>query len=602
MASRLVELPWTEQPQEAVSVDWSNPLARGLREWDAPALRPYLPLGTPTLAPTRGGVAFTGGGASARYRNADQPSLDVTGARTVLAVFVGVGATDTRAYGIADSGNYIFYLGSSPITAARGRIWFRFPSGDVDIGQTSATVFEANVPHTFVLRQTPGTPASFASFVDGIADASGTGTVSGSASGVQVGINGLVRASGGASYNASGVLLGLVWDRALSDAEIAAVSANPWQLFQPRRIPVPVSAAGGGGVTLDTLAGSYSTTGQSIGLRVSRTLSLTAGSYSTTGQSATLRTARKLTTTAGSYAVSGQSLGLRISRKLTTVAGVYSLTGQSVVLDRGGTGLNLTAGSYAITGYPLTLTVSRKLTTVAGSYSVTGPSTTLTYTPVVGATYSLTLLPGSYTLSGQSLGLTVSRSLFPSVGVYALTGRSMRLAYSGEPAVTPPVLRRKLDPYPKFPADMGLMVRKLTDLFREHAAQVNAMTFTYGIGDWQGISITNPTFGQALVYDGTNWVNDSVAGGSGNSVTVACDFGASFTDKAQTVVTGQTWVAAGSEIVAHVLTPTGVDPDEMRLLDLRPVISDLVAGTGFTLTLYSEPEAKGSYSVMCIGV
>lgn len=88
----------------------------------------------------------------------------------------------------------------------------------------------------------------------------------------------------------------------------------------------------------------------------------------------------------------------------------------------------------------------------------------------------------------------------------------------------------------------------------------------------------------------------------GNSVAVTCDFGASFTDKAQTVVTGQTWVTASSEITAQVLTPSGTDPDEIRLLDLRPVISDLVAGTGFTVTLYSEPEAKGSYTVMCIGV
>lgn len=94
----------------------------------------------------------------------------------------------------------------------------------------------------------------------------------------------------------------------------------------------------------------------------------------------------------------------------------------------------------------------------------------------------------------------------------------------------------------------------------------------------------------------------SAPSGGGNSVTVTLPFGASFTDKAQTVVTGQTWVAADSEIVPQVLTPSGVDPDEMRLLDFKAVISDLVAGTGFTVTLYSEPEAKGDYSVMCIGV
>lgn len=107
--------------------------------------------------------------------------------------------------------------------------------------------------------------------------------------------------------------------------------------------------------------------------------------------------------------------------------------------------------------------------------------------------------------------------------------------------------------------------------------------------------------------DGTKFLRDDnswqpVAGGGGNSVTVTCNFGASFTDKAQTVVTGQAWVTANSEISAQVLTPSGVDPDEIRLLDLRPVVSDLVAGVGFTVTLYSAPEAKGSYNVMCIGI
>ena len=103
------------------------------------------------------------------------------------------------------------------------------------------------------------------------------------------------------------------------------------------------------------------------------------------------------------------------------------------------------------------------------------------------------------------------------------------------------------------------------------------------------------------VQDAIDELAGSIGGGV-NAVTVICDFGASFTDKAQTVVTGEAWVSTTSNIVAMVKTPNGVDPDEIRLLDLRPVISDLVAGDGFTVTLYSEPEAKGAYSVKCIGV
>jgi hypothetical protein len=109
--------------------------------------------------------------------------------------------------------------------------------------------------------------------------------------------------------------------------------------------------------------------------------------------------------------------------------------------------------------------------------------------------------------------------------------------------------------------------------------------------------------------DGTKFLRDdgvfatpAGGGGGGNSTTQTVDFGASFTDKAQVVVTGQSWVTSSSEIVAHIKTPSTVDPDEIRLLEFQIVISDLVNGVGFTITVYSEPEATGTYDVMCIGV
>ena len=36
-----------------------------------------------------------------------------------------------------------------------------------------------------------------------------------------------------------------IWDRALSDGEIMSLYVNPWQLFAPRRIPIPTPAAAG---------------------------------------------------------------------------------------------------------------------------------------------------------------------------------------------------------------------------------------------------------------------------------------------------------------------------------------------------------------------
>lgn len=179
-----------------------------------------------------------------------------------------------------------------------------------------------------------------------------------------------------------------------------------------------------------------------------------------------------------------------------------------------------------------------------------------------------------------------------------------------------------------FDESVTFLKQTLANILRDHANSINGLvegsidgndgrlvaptSGTWKQGDFKKNSApagASPVIGWICTASGTpgTWVAVTVGGGgggggSGNSVTVACDFGASFSDKAQTVVTGQAWVAADSEIVASVRTPASVDPDEMYLLDIKPVISDLVAGVGFTVTLYSQPEATGSYDVMCIGI
>ena len=101
-----------------------------------------------------------------------------------------------------------------------------------------------------------------------------------------------------------------------------------------------------------------------------------------------------------------------------------------------------------------------------------------------------------------------------------------------------------------------------------------------------------------LRADGTWSAPGGGGGGGGNAVTASVDFGASFTDKA-TVTVSEAWVTATTNIVALILP--SADVDEMYLLDIKPVVSNRASGS-FDLTLYSEPEARGIYEVMCIGV
>lgn len=89
-------------------------------------------------------------------------------------------------------------------------------------------------------------------------------------------------------------------------------------------------------------------------------------------------------------------------------------------------------------------------------------------------------------------------------------------------------------------------------------------------------------------------------GGSGNSVLATVDFGASFTHYASASVAA-TWVTAGSEIVVTPLAASGQEV-ETALLSFNPVVSDLTAGVGFTLHVYTPIEAKGTYQFSCVGV
>jgi hypothetical protein len=147
---------------------------------------------------------------------------------------------------------------------------------------------------------------------------------------------------------------------------------------------------------------------------------------------------------------------------------------------------------------------------------------------------------------------------------------------------------------------------KITRPWRDYLAfisELNRRVAGHVIED-EGIPLAQRDFlnfvGAGVTVTDTGSKTEVTINASAVGVTVPVDFGAGFTDKAQAVVSAP-WVNATTRIVADVMTPTGTDPDEMYLIDFQPVISDRVAGVGFTLTLYTRPEARGVYHVSCIG-
>lgn len=87
--------------------------------------------------------------------------------------------------------------------------------------------------------------------------------------------------------------------------------------------------------------------------------------------------------------------------------------------------------------------------------------------------------------------------------------------------------------------------------------------------------------------------------GSANAVDVNVDFGSTFTHYAETTVTGITWA---NKSLAMVVSPKADDLPEVALLSFQPVVNNVTNGDGFTLSVYTPIEAKGTYTFSCIGV
>ena len=221
-----------------------------------------------------------------------------------------------------------------------------------------------------------------------------------------------------------GIYCGYVWTRRLTVSEIRSLTENPWQIFQPQRLFVPVQA-GAAALDLTANAGAYALTGQTASLYYNRDLSPIAGAYAVTGQSANLFYNRDLSLNAGAYAISGQSADLNYARILISNAGAYSLTGQSADLTKT-VFLSANAGSYSISGQTATLTYEqqRVLEANAGSYAVNGQTASLVRTHILSAT------SGAYSISGQTAALSILKELSLGAGAYSIAGQSADLSYT----------------------------------------------------------------------------------------------------------------------------------------------------------------------------
>ncbi len=233
----LLERPWRRQPIGAVSLDRTNPLARGVAFVYLPSFRESnlvtgtLPtrIGTPKTHVIGGAIALDVAGA-ANLLDWGTPPLALDGVPYAVGV-VGL-ATNTTDAGV------VFSMRSGLISHEIGTYLDALQNhGHYDDGVAAGTKISlaAGIPFVAVSNASGYLPGNL--YVNGAlaSTAADTWAVP-DADSLRIGH----RSGSGVYWPGSASLL-VIWNRYVVEGEARAFCANPWQLFAPRRILVPAA-------------------------------------------------------------------------------------------------------------------------------------------------------------------------------------------------------------------------------------------------------------------------------------------------------------------------------------------------------------------------
>lgn len=230
----------TSQPQSAVGVDWGNPISKGLFLCHTPGLA------NGALAFTKDAVVSSGVASVNRGLLSTDPR--VAGPITVLLCFK---TPAVFPYALNDCA--IAQGGSNPATNNQGfgfSVWHGSPiysgaiyggTGYVVIGRPTGGALAASTD--YVVAVSVDASGAVAGYSKGIKTVSGTIVARDTAARLSINANSALSPAHDDGANLFSCVL--VWSRVLSDAEVASISANPWQLFAPISTPifVPIPAA-----------------------------------------------------------------------------------------------------------------------------------------------------------------------------------------------------------------------------------------------------------------------------------------------------------------------------------------------------------------------
>ena len=439
---------WTQQPQQACEIDWSNPITRGLvvaisganPRLNSALNKPASFVGTP-------GSALTIDGRSTEFTRSSTQGISVgtsdafnPAAITLLSIYTPKSLATASAHMLFsrddNSLGRAFSLDMHWNTGFGVR-YYVAGGGTVGTNELRSGVSSLVGKRYVIAARQIGSSAAL--FVDGtLASSSAAFTVKPSATGdTRIGI----RTYSGSNEAADGFIpLSLMWNRALSDSEIRSISQKPWQIFKPipRRIFAEVSA-GGGGVTITANIGQATASGLTATLTQASTLIATQGTATASGLSATLAQAFTLQANRGTATASGAQATIAQAATISANLGTATASGFAADVQSAGNvtisaniGIATASGRQANIGDSVTVSASRGTATAAG------------YTAALEIAFTLAANRGTAQATGKTATIYASDVISASMGQAIASGYAALIVageiYARAPSGSGPVL------------------------------------------------------------------------------------------------------------------------------------------------------------------
>lgn len=350
MTALVLPARFYRQPQQAVPIDWANPLISWADDIFVPLGQNFVRFSrsnsvlTGTQSGTTVGVKATDQGVGVLF-NANgvqfaKSAAYATTAVTVLAVCTPLSNTGGEQY---ITGVWDYFANGFALRLNAGNWSCRLDNGSLtDLNGGSFAVGRGGA----ISMAWDGATLSLMEPNGALSSAAISGTAANPAASFTIG--GLKNT---ASYPFTGAIhLVIAGRRAANQAQRQALHSNPWQLFKapPRRIWVAV-AGGGGPTIIDLSTASMGLSAKSLQTRLAS--ALTTASLTTSGKAIQPRLATGLT--AASMPLSAQSLQTSAIVRLGSAA--MGFTAQAITLVRD-TVIQLTAATLRFSAKAITVT------------------------------------------------------------------------------------------------------------------------------------------------------------------------------------------------------------------------------------------------------